>query len=194
VYIFEESGSNLNSHICAIIIGVANFLATLTANIFIDKVGRKVLLLISDTVMFFSLLVLGSYFLIRELNASLVEHFNWVPLGSFTLFVLAFSLGLGPVPWIILAEIFPLKIRATAGAVVTAFHWILTFGVVKAFPQVAKQFGLHTAAYLFAVVCFFGFYFILRRVPETRGRSLEQIERKLMKSKKQKQAALGCNA
>jgi len=188
VYIFETAGTTLDKHLCAIIVGTANFASTIAANLVIDKVGRKVLLIISDVLMAASLVVLATFFYLKEEPefGFLTQDFGWVPLVSFIVFVSSFSLGLGPVPWIMTAEIFPMRIRAFAVGITTAFHWILTFGIIKVFPSFVTNFGSHTAFYLCAGICVVGLYFIVRKVPETRGRSLEQIERKLLRPKKGK--------
>lgn len=97
VNIFELSGSSVDSNVSTIIVGLVNFGAVFVATLLIDRLGRKVLLLISDVLMIFCLSVLGVFFYLREYNLELVEDLGWIPLASFMLFVMAFSLGFGPI-------------------------------------------------------------------------------------------------
>lgn len=186
VLIFQVSGSSVDNNLSTIIVGVVNFGATLVANVFIDKLGRKVLLAISDIAMIISLTGLGTFFYFKEHFPESVEGFAWVPLGSFMVFVIGFSLGAGPIPWLMLGEIFPAKIRGAGGAIMTAFHWILTFGIIKIFPAFILKFGISVIFYLFTIVCVLGLFFIKFYVPETRNRSLEEIELKLRGIKRPK--------
>jgi len=182
VFIFQVAGSSVDNNLSTIIVGVVNFAATLVANVFIDKLGRKVLLVISDVAMIVSLTGLGTFFYFKEHYPEMIDGLGWIPLGSFMIFVVGFSLGAGPIPWLMLGEIFPQKIRGAGGGIMTAFHWILTFIVIKAFPAFIAKFGTYTAFFFFEAVCIFGLFFIKFYVPETRNRSLEEIERKLLRS------------
>jgi facilitated trehalose transporter len=181
VFIFDISGSSLDSNICTIIVGVVNFGSTFMANVLIDKLGRKVLLIISDVFMIISLALLGVFFYMKEHHTEVTVEYGWVPLGSFMLFVVAFSLGFGPIPWLMLGELFPGKIRGSAAAASTAFNWICAFIVTKAFPELIANFGPYVTFLTFGVICFVGLFFIIFVVPETRGRSLDDIERNLTK-------------
>ncbi|CAG7836084.1 unnamed protein product [Allacma fusca] len=182
VFIFQVAGSSVDNNLSTIVVGIVNFGATLVANVFIDRLGRKVLLAISDVAMIVSLTGLGTFFYFKEHYPHFIDGLGWIPLGSFMVFVIGFSLGAGPIPWLMLGEIFPGRIRGAGGAIMTAFHWILTFIVIKAFPAFIAKFGTYTAFFLFEAVCIFGLVFIKYYVPETRNRSLEEIERKLLRS------------
>ena len=178
-HIFELAGSSLDPHVCTIIIGVANFGATFMANLLIDRLGRKVLLLISDVFMIVSLGVLGGFFYLHANYKEQVEGFGWAPLASLIVYVIAFSLGFGPVPWLMLGEIFPGKIRGSAAAAATAFNWICCFTVTKVFPSFLQTFGADVTFLCFAAICLLGLAFIVLVVPETQGQSLDDIERHL---------------
>ncbi|CAG7704232.1 unnamed protein product [Allacma fusca] len=179
VFIFDISGSALDSNVSTIIVGVVNFGATFMANVLIDRLGRKVLLLISDVLMILSLSCLAIFFYMKEHHEHITVGYGWIPLGSFMLFVIAFSLGFGPIPWLMLGEIFPGKIRGSAAAASTAFNWICAFVVTKAFPEFIANFGPYVTFLTFGAICFVGLFFIIFVVPETRGQSLEDIERNL---------------
>lgn len=109
-----------------------------------------------------------------------VSHIGWLPLLAFVFYVVGFSLGFGPIPWLMLGEILPGKIRGTAASVATAFNWMCTFIVTKTFNDLIEAIGNDGAFWFFGVVCVVGLVFVIMCVPETQGKSLEEIERKMM--------------
>ncbi|KAF2895000.1 hypothetical protein ILUMI_11170 [Ignelater luminosus] len=180
--IFQMSGSTIDKNLCTIIVGIVNFVSTFIATILIDRLGRKVLLYISSVSMIITLGILGGYFYLTEVSEA-ISGYGWVPLASFVIYVLGFSLGFGPVPWLMLGEIFPAKIRGSAASVATAFHWTCTFLVTKTFIDVINAIGPHGTFWLFAVMCVLSLVFVIMWVPETQGKSLQDIEKKFAKKK-----------
>ncbi|KAJ8949160.1 hypothetical protein NQ318_012908 [Aromia moschata] len=177
--IFKESGSTLDESICTTIVGVVNFVSTFIAAVLIDKLGRKVLLYVSSVSMIISLGVLGAYFYLKNLAIMDVTPFGWLPLISFVIYVLGFSLGFGPIPWLMMGEILPAKIRGPAASVSTAFNWTCTFIVTKTFLLIIEAIGTHFTFWMFGIIVLLGLGFTILFVPETRGQSLADIERKL---------------
>lgn len=106
--IFKDAGSTIEESLCTIIVGVVNFAAVFIATILIDRLGRKILLYISDVAMIITLAALGTFFYLKENNHN-VDHLGWLPLASFVIFVVGFSLGFGPVPWLMMGEVLPGK-------------------------------------------------------------------------------------
>uniref|UniRef100_A0A1L8DF37 Facilitated trehalose transporter Tret1 n=2 Tax=Nyssomyia neivai TaxID=330878 RepID=A0A1L8DF37_9DIPT len=179
VTIFKDAGSSIDENLCTIIVGVVNFGAVFVATILIDRLGRKVLLYISDIAMIITLMTLGTFFYLKN-NGTDVSNVGWLPLASFVVFVVGFSLGFGPIPWLMMGEILPGKIRGSAASVATAFNWLCTFIVTKAFVDLVETIGQHGAFWMFGSICCVGLFFIIFYVPETQGKSLEDIERKMM--------------
>ncbi|KAB7504384.1 Facilitated trehalose transporter Tret1 [Armadillidium nasatum] len=188
VDIFKLSGSSIDENLSTIIVGVVNFLSCFLANILIDKLGRKILLYISDVAMIVSLFALGSYFYVKDLSDpeditnewnSTIESIAWLPLVSFMIYVIAFSLGWGPIPWLFMGEALPAKIRGPAASLVTAFNWGCTFIVTKTFPGMIEKMGAFGVFYMFGVVMVIGLVFCIMFVPETKGKTLEEIEAQL---------------
>ncbi|ENN81138.1 hypothetical protein YQE_02505, partial [Dendroctonus ponderosae] len=177
--IFKESGSTLDETISTTIVGVVNFISTFIAAIFIDKLGRKVLLYISAVSMVLSLGVLGAYFFLKDATDIDVGFLGFLPLASFIVYVLGFSLGFGPIPWLMMGEILPAKIRGPAASVATGFNWTCTFIVTKIFLLLADEIGFHFTFWIFGAIVFLSLLFTIFFVPETRGQSLADIERKL---------------
>lgn len=85
--------------------------------------------------MIMSLCALGGYFYAKS-NGSDVSQIGWLPLGSLMIYVVCFSLGFGPIPWLMMGEILPAKIRGSAASVATAFNWSCTFIVTKSFNNI----------------------------------------------------------
>jgi facilitated trehalose transporter len=117
VPIFKDAGSTIDANLCTIIVGVVNFIATFVATILIDRLGRKMLLYISDVAMIITLLTLGTFFYYKN-NGADISNIGWLPLGSFVIFVLGFSIGFGPIPWLMMGEILPGKRNSICAVIV----------------------------------------------------------------------------
>ncbi|XP_046976880.1 facilitated trehalose transporter Tret1-like isoform X1 [Vanessa cardui] len=176
--IFQMAGSSLDENLCSIIIGIVNFVSTFIATAIIDRLGRKMLLYISSVSMIVTLVALGSYFYVREVGTD-VSSYGWLPLACLVIYVLGFSIGFGPIPWLMLGEILPSRIRGTAASMATGFNWTCTFIVTKSFHNIIAAINMYGTVWLFAVLCVIGLLFVVFFVPETRGKSLEEIEKKL---------------
>ncbi|XP_049803573.1 facilitated trehalose transporter Tret1-like isoform X1 [Schistocerca nitens] len=177
VDIFRDAGSTIDGNLSTIIVGIVNLGSTFIATALIDRLGRKVLLYISAISMNLSLLALGAFFFLKDTGYD-VKDYGWLPLASFVIFVIGFSLGFGPIPWLMMGEILPAKIRGPAASIATAFNWACTFIVTKTFSDLKEAVGPYGAFWIFATICFFSLIFVKFCVPETQGKSLEDIERK----------------
>lgn len=98
---------------CTIIIGVVNFMSTFVATILIDRLGRKILLYMSSVGMTLTLASLGAFFFVRDVQAVDLKElgYGWIPLACLVIYVVAFSVGFGPVPWLMMGEILPGELR-----------------------------------------------------------------------------------
>lgn len=177
VSIFKDAGSTIDENLSTIIVGIVNFGATFVATVLIERLGRKILLYISGALMVITLGTLGTFFYVRTLTD--VTDFGWVPLVSFVVYVIGFSLGFGPIPWLMMGEILPGRIRSTAASVATAFNWSCTFLVTKTFNDILESIGAHGTFWMFGAICVFAMVFTYIWVPETKGKTLEEIEKKL---------------
>lgn len=86
--------------------------------------------------MIITLGTLGGYFYVKDVSGSDVSNIGWLPLASLMGYVLCFSLGFGPIPWLMMGEILPSKIRGSAASVATGFNWSCTFIVTKTFADI----------------------------------------------------------
>ena len=157
-------------------IGAVNVVATLIAIAFIDRLGRRPLLLAGLVGMTASLAAVGFAFLSSSKGAAMSSSAGAVTLGALVVFIISFAFSLGPVVWTVINEIFPGRVRGRAVAVATAVNWGSAFLVSEFFLTLVDAIGESATFFLFAFFCVVGGIWIYRRVPETKGRSLEQIE------------------
>ncbi len=156
-------------------IGVINVTMTLVAIRFIDRVGRKPLLLVGAAGMALSLGILGLTSLLLP-EPSGVGLVGIVTLVCLALFIAAFAVSWGPIVWVMLGEIFPLKVRGSAMAVATVLLWGANFVVSLSFPVLLEALGLGWLFLGYALIGLVALLFVRYFVTETKGRSLEKIE------------------
>ncbi len=168
--IFKEAGAGTGSAMAqTVIIGLCNVIFTFGSILFVDKLGRKTLLLIGAVGMGLSLLMVGLAF-----------QFGWTE-GYFLLvfilfYISSFSTSWGPVTWVVISEIFPTKMRGVAMSVATMMLWIAVYFVTQFFPILLESFGASNTFWFFGIFTLFAFLFVYFKVPETKGKTLEQIE------------------
>jgi sugar porter (SP) family MFS transporter len=172
--IFKFAGlSSASAAILASVgVGVVNVALTLVAMQLIDRVGRRPLLLISLAGMTISLGVLGLAFSLPQLSGSL----GWIAVTSLMVYVGSFAVGLGPVFWLILSEIYPLAIRGRAMSVGTIANWGANLIVALSFLTLTQMLGKAATFWLYGAVSIGAWLFAFFLVPETKGKTLEQIE------------------
>ena len=153
-------------------VGVVNLALKLVAMQLIDRVGRRPLLLVSLAGMALSLSVLGLAFALPQLAGSL----GWIAVIGLMTYVGSFAVGLGPVFWLMLSEIYPLRIRGRAMSVGTVANWSANLIVALSFLTLTQVLGTAPTFWLYGVVSVGAWVFAFFLVPETKGRSLEDIE------------------
>ncbi|MCL4106458.1 UNVERIFIED_CONTAM: hypothetical protein GTU68_030416 [Idotea baltica] len=168
--IFKEIGASSDSAFTqTLIIGVINTLFTFVAIRMVDKVGRKALLLYGGLGMFISLFAVGLAF-----------YLEWKGLGLlfFILcYIACFAFSFGPVTWVVISEIFPNKLRGVAMSIATFSLWVAVYVVTQLFPILLESMGPAFTFWIFAGMALLGMIFTYTRVPETKGKSLEEIEK-----------------
>lgn len=179
--IFEFAG--FGSHKVAILatvgVGTVNVLMTLVAIWFLDKLGRKPLLYIGLSGMAISLGLLGLAFYLPEMMSAL----KLLTVLCVLFYIASFAISLGPIFWLIIAEIYPLKVRGRAMSLATLANWGFNMLVAATFLTLIEKLGKAGAFWFYAVVCVAGLIFSYLYVPETKGKTLENIEDFLKKNK-----------
>jgi sugar porter (SP) family MFS transporter len=168
--IFEKVGvKHADALFQTIAIGVINLIFTILAIFIIDKLGRKPLLKIGSISMsVFLILLAGTFFLNR------FEGY-WV-LAFVLGFIASFAISWGPAIWVLISEIYPNRLRSTAVSIATFSLWIGAFMVSYTFPLLLKNFDGGYTFLFYSVINLLAYFFIAARVPETTGKSLEDLE------------------
>lgn len=170
--VFQEAG--FDSHGIQVLatmgIGVVNVLMTLVGMALIDRIGRRPLLYIGfgGAALSLGLIALGAWTQAQWLDA--------IAVGGLVIYIAAFAASLGPLPYVMMAEVYPRHVRALGMSVATLANWGLNFVVVFSFPVLVAAIGLGGVFAFYAFVCIAGLFFSRRYVPETNGVPLETIE------------------
>ncbi|XP_029167631.1 facilitated trehalose transporter Tret1-like [Nylanderia fulva] len=178
VTIFQASGSSMSPELASIVVAVVQVVMSGVAAVIVDRAGRKPLLIFSSSVMAVSLVALGLYFNIKA-NENDVSNLGWLPLTSLTLFMISFSIGMGPIPWMLMGELFPAETKAVASGIAVMLNWFLVFLVTKTFPMMNDELGADATFWIFAGIMVVGTVFIYFFIPETKGKSSQEIQEEL---------------
>ena len=191
--IFADAGFK-KGKLVSISVGLIQFVGTGLACLIMDKAGRRILLLIMAIGMCVALVGLGLYFeiyippkddssssdavlLVGSISHSVAaSKISWLSILCIVLFNLAFSLAWGPIPWLVMSEIFPLRARGPASSIATLSNWLLVFIITNRFPSMQAGLTPQGTYWFFGGWCFLGFVFVYLLMPETKGKTLEEIE------------------
>lgn len=175
--IFKTFSITMNLPSAAIILGFCLVSSTYFSTMLLKQIKRRILLVLSFTMMSISLGLLATYYHLRASN--IWENNPWVPLFCLCLFVSVYATGVGPIPWLMLREIFPKNVTRRATAITAGVHWFLAFGATKLYQNLVDQVKPGWTLWYFAIICMFGAIFVYIFVPETKGKSVEEIHREL---------------
>lgn len=178
--IFEEAGSRISSELSVIIYCSVELVATLVAMFVVDKFGKRPLLILSSFGCSVSVFFLATYFYLKNLYPDLVESFDWLPIASLVSYNVLFSIGLAFGAVTVLSELFPTNVKAVALG--TADTFSVSMGAIASkFFQITKdEFGMFVPFWFFAICSAIGLIFIIKFVPETKGKTLEEIQQFLI--------------
>jgi sugar porter (SP) family MFS transporter len=173
--VLHDAGySTSNSVTEAVFLGLSNWIGAGAALLLVDRLGRRPMLLSGTAVCAIALGVLGLYFA----EGSSFERSNpAMGLVSIIVYLLAFEIGLGPMFWLMISEIFPLKMRPKAMAAATVANWLFNFIISYWFLDLTHAITIEGTFWLYGAFAVLAVVFFAFKVPETRGRSLEEIER-----------------
>ncbi|CAG7732317.1 unnamed protein product [Allacma fusca] len=173
-------GRSLNPHGAAIVVVFLQLLGSMTSGLLIDTAGRLPLLTLSNLFISGSFFGFGLYNWMEEsLPPSQVgfgPSLDWIPLTCVLFFTLFFSIGIGPISWLMVGELFPLEYRNFGGALSTSFSYACAFAAVKTYVDINNHIGLYGAFWIYSAVSIAGLFFVCCVVPETRGVELEEME------------------
>jgi SP family sugar porter-like MFS transporter len=170
--IFSAAGYAVSDVLMNIVItGVINVVFTFVAIFTVDRWGRRKLMLLglSSLTVIYALMGIGYYIGLSGFPMLLLV----------VLAIACYAMSLAPIVWVVLSEIFPVRIRGAAMALATFFLWVACFLLTYTFPILNESFGASGTFWLYGVICLAGFIFIKRELPETKGKTLEAIEKEL---------------
>ncbi|NXW62395.1 GTR6 protein, partial [Eurystomus gularis] len=191
--IFKKTSVILKPEYDAALVGLVRLFSVAIAAVSMDKAGRKILLFVSAGVMLVSNLTMGLYthFVPASQNGTIANktlvssaslpaeptnYITLIPLLATMFFIMGYAMGWGPITWLLMSEILPLKARGVASGLCVVMSWLTAFTLTQLFLHVVVAFGLEVPFLFFAVICAGNILFTGCCVPETKGRSLEQIE------------------
>lgn len=171
--IFSNAGYDLGEMLFNIVLtGITNVVFTFAAIYSVDRLGRKKLMLIGAGGLALIYAVLGTCYFMH------ITGFFMVILVVAA--IACYAMTLGPVTWVLIAELFPNRVRAVAVAVCTFALWTASFSLTYTFPLLNTALGSYGTFWIYAGVCAAGFIFFSLRLPETKGKSLEELEKELV--------------
>ena len=171
--IFEMTGLGESSALLSTAgIGVVNFIFTLLAMRFIDKVGRRKLMLIGSVGLIVTLGLVSRAFYTESFGGMAVPIFLFV-------YIAFFAFSQGAVIWVFISEVFPNEVRAGGQALGSFTHWFMAALIAFSFPSIAEKLGGGTTFLIFAIMMVLQLLFVLRLMPETKGKSLEMIQKEI---------------
>ncbi|RXG69582.1 Facilitated trehalose transporter Tret1-2-like protein [Armadillidium vulgare] len=173
--IFEKAGSKLSPTLSSIIIEVTQVSGILVGSSLMDKAGRKKLLIISISFMIVSITALGLFFYFQEYNPALAEEIYWLPLISLVMYVVAYAIGSGPIPWLMMGELFSPEIKELAGSIVTLSNWTSAFVTTLMFQPLRTAMHDYGVYWMFCGFCFVKLFFVITFVYETKKKTLQEI-------------------
>jgi sugar porter (SP) family MFS transporter len=170
--VFKSAGYSVNDMFMNIVFtGSVNLIFTLVAMGTVDNWGRRKLMMIGSGGLAFIYLILGSLYFFNVTG--------WPVLLLVVTAIVVYAMSLAPITWVILSEIFPNRIRGVAMSIATLSLWIASSLLVLTFPFLNRAFGASGTFWIYGIICVAGFIYIMKKLPETKGKSLEEIESEL---------------
>lgn len=178
VSIFRQTFGGMDPHSGAVAVALVQLLSSLLSGLLIDTVGRLPLLIASSVFMSMALAGFGSFAYYENVHRNkgyVPAQYDWIPLLCVLVFTIAFSMGISPISWLLIGELFPLEYRGLGSALATSFSYACAFIGVKTFVDFQEMFGLHGAFWFYSAVSIGGLCFIVCLVPETKGKGLAEM-------------------
>lgn len=178
VEIFQLAGSSLDPYLSTVIVGFIQLVATFLPYFIVDLAGRRILLILSGGGMGICLFAMvGRFYLIRK--GVELAFMGWMPLVAVNVYIIACSVGFGPLPWFMMPELLSNEAKSWVSSIAVCFNWALAFIVTKFFPVMTNEMGSEATYFTFFIICIIGTLFVIVFVPETKGKTREQIQREL---------------
>lgn len=174
--IFKESSEGISPHLSSIVYFSVQTGLVVISSLLVDKLGRKPLLLLSIIGSGIALTTQAVYFHLKNHTDYDLSSVGFVPLAALLFYVVFFNVGLWSIPMLLLGEMFPSNVKAFALALAEVHFGLITIFISKSFQLLTDYIGMQVPFFVFALFCLLGVMFIVYAVPETKGKSLEDIQ------------------
>lgn len=174
--IFKDAETGFTDTTCTILVGTMMVVATFISLFFIDRAGRRPLLMLSASFMSFCTFGVGFYFFKKASDEEFAKSIAWLPVLCCCLYVIMFSCGFGAIPWLLMAELFSEDIKGIAGSIAGTTNWLAAFMVTNTYPFVSEAIGIGLTFWIFSALTLLAVFFVLFVVPETKGKTFLEIQ------------------
>lgn len=174
--IFQQAGGSLSADASTLLYSVVQLIVSTFSAAVVDTTGRRPLLIISTIGSSFALVAEGLYFYLKDEISFDVSDLGWLPVTALIGYVIIYSLGLGTIPVLMLGEVFATNIKAHALCFMDIYFSILATVVAKFYQLMMDNYGIFVPFWVFTACCALGLIFIILCIPETKGKSLEEIQ------------------
>lgn len=169
--IFHRAGTSISAYYCMVAFGIGQVLGSLVNMMLIDRLGRRFLVIGSSIFVIIPLYVMAAYFLwLKE------RGFGFVPLVAMSVYTVAFAIGLGPVAWVIMGEMLPLRCRGYGSVISTSVNWAGAFLITNQWYNMQHVLSTPGAYALLGTFSLALMVVFIVKLPETKGRTLAEIE------------------
>ncbi|XP_049829033.1 facilitated trehalose transporter Tret1-like [Schistocerca gregaria] len=178
--IFLTSGSTLDASVSAIVLLSVQLFFSIVATLLVDRAGRRPMLVFSFAGCTIAMAVIGVYFYLTEYGSQeVVNSLFWLPLTTLLLYYISFNVGANALLWVLTNELVPSSVRGLCNSTFSVLNSVLTFSITKLFQVVGDSLGSFVPFWFFSVFCLLGLIFTWFFIPETKGRSLEDIKEEM---------------
>lgn len=176
---FDAANVGISGDYIAIFVAMVKIVSLFVASLYVEKLGRRPLLLISSLGSALTLFAIGLYFQLESTNSNISYRMSWLPVVCIVLFIVAYSVGIGPIPMAVMSEMFPNEARSISVSIIVFFTSVSIFVITFCFPIFVEAFGNAFCFWIFSGSCFVGVFFVYYMVPETKGKSFAEIQQML---------------
>ncbi|XP_054012729.1 facilitated trehalose transporter Tret1-like isoform X1 [Hylaeus anthracinus] len=167
-----------NGKYITMILGAVQVVSTIIGMCLVDRFGRRLLLIVSAFGTFVSTTLVGLFFYLQDRQFD-VDNILLLPSIGTILYIVSYTLGLAAVPFTMISEVFPTNVKALGSTIAMFFCNFTSFCVTASYPRIADQFGLYTSFWIFSAISLAGVFFTYFYVPETKGKTLQEVQNQL---------------
>lgn len=177
--IFEAAKMQIDIYVATVVVGLIQIIGSVVSIVTVDRFGRRVLFIVSAAGTAICFFTFGAYYFLLELCADHVSQLLWLPLTSMCGVVLIASVAVSKLPYYIISELVPVKVRGPAVTCCLTLSWLVTFAVVQSYHTMVEWLGISGTMWSYGVSCVLEIFFVYYFLPETKNLTFEEIQTKL---------------